>query len=148
MCSKRVTRTQHISPTYQHFMFITSLSCSDARVRVSGFGLMIPLSRSLVGKARGCDIDFLRCSFRPLIPVTISRGRNAISENRVTPRLFRALHQVRTVFRSHSHHKSLRHLTSICSGGAGWRDLRLMERWRKRGNGPCFEHFVSERRQT
>ena len=25
---------------------------------------MIPLSRSLVGKARGCDIDFLRCSFR------------------------------------------------------------------------------------
>ena len=26
---------------------------------------MIALSRSLVGKARGCDIDFLRCSFRP-----------------------------------------------------------------------------------
>ena len=25
---------------------------------------MIPLSRSLVGKARGYDIDFLRCSFR------------------------------------------------------------------------------------
>ena len=25
---------------------------------------MIPLSRSLVEKARGCDIDFLRCSFR------------------------------------------------------------------------------------
>ena len=25
---------------------------------------MIPLSRSLVGKFRGYDIDFLRCSFR------------------------------------------------------------------------------------
>ena len=35
------------------------------------------------GPASGFDIDFLRCSFRPLIPVTISRGRNAISENRV-----------------------------------------------------------------
>ena len=28
-------------------------------------GRMITLSRSLVGKVRGCDIDFLRCSFRP-----------------------------------------------------------------------------------
>ena len=27
------------------------------------FGLMISLSRALVGKAQGCDIDFLRCSF-------------------------------------------------------------------------------------
>ena len=42
----------------------TPQSCSDAPVRRSGFGLMIPLSRSLVGKARGYDIDFLRCSFR------------------------------------------------------------------------------------
>ena len=30
-----------------------------------GCGLVITLSRSLVGKVRGCDIDFLRCSFRP-----------------------------------------------------------------------------------
>ena len=52
-------------------MFFTQEQCGcDARVRGSGFGLMIPLSRSLVGKARGCAIDFLRCSFRlfPLQP--------------------------------------------------------------------------------
>ena len=30
-----------------------------------GCGLVIALSRSLVGKVRGCDIDFLPCSFRP-----------------------------------------------------------------------------------
>jgi hypothetical protein len=30
-----------------------------------GCGLVITLSHSLVGKVRGCDIDFLRCSFRP-----------------------------------------------------------------------------------
>ena len=41
-----------------------------------------------------------------------------------------------------------RHLQSICSGGTGCRDSLLMKRWRKRGRGPCFEHFVSERRQT
>ena len=29
-----------------------------------GCGLVITLSRSLVGKVQGCDIDFLRCSFR------------------------------------------------------------------------------------
>ena len=29
-----------------------------------GCGLVITLSRALVGKVRGCDIDFLRCSFR------------------------------------------------------------------------------------
>ena len=38
-----------------------SAGCSWARVVVRS---MIPLSRSLVEKARGCDIDFLRCSFR------------------------------------------------------------------------------------
>ena len=77
----------------------------DTRGRGSGCGLMTSLSRSLVGKARGCDVDFLRCSFRPLVPVTVSRGRNAISENRVAPRLFRPFHQVRTALRGHSHHK-------------------------------------------
>ena len=44
---------------------LDKLCYSDARVRGSGCGLMIPLSRSLVGKFRGYDIDFLRCSFRP-----------------------------------------------------------------------------------
>ena len=37
----------------------------------------------------------------------------------------------------------------LCGGGAraGRRDLRLMERCRKRGRSPCFEHFVSEGRK-
>ena len=30
----------------------------------------------------------------------------------------------------------------FCSGGAGCHDSILMKRWRKRGRGPCFEHFV------
>ena len=59
-----------------------------------GWGLVITLSRSLVGKVQGCDIDFLRCSFR-LFPAPASRRRNAISENRVAPRLFRTFHQAR-----------------------------------------------------
>ena len=57
---------------------------------------------TLVEKARGCDIDFLRCSFR-LLPVPASRRRNAISENRVAHRLFRTFHQARTVLRTRAH---------------------------------------------
>ena len=41
----------------------------------------------------------------PLRAVTDSRGRNAISENRVVPRLFRSFRQARTAFRGHSHRK-------------------------------------------
>ena len=93
------------------------LCCCNARDRGSGFGRMTPLSRSLVGKARGCDIDFLRCSFRPLIPVTIIRGRNAISENRVAHRLFRAFRQARTVLRGHEHPKKRKFAARL----RGWR---------------------------
>ena len=39
-----------------------------------GCGLVITLSRSLVGKVRGCDIDFLRCSFRPWEPLPCHAG--------------------------------------------------------------------------
>ena len=41
-----------------------------------------------------------------------------------------------------------REAATPCEGGAAERrDLRLMERWRKRGRSPCFEHFVSEGRK-
>ena len=59
-----------------------------------GCGLVITLSRSLVGKVRECDIDFLRCSFR-LFPRQPHVGEMPSPKIGSSPRLFRTFHQAR-----------------------------------------------------
>ena len=108
----------------------------------------------------------MRHRFSPLFispfPVPAARRRNASSENRVahrpSGRFAVAFGQRIAGFFD----RSIRpeppsaparirielQLSVSCSFGKERGDLRLMKRCRKRGRSPCFERFVSERRQT
>ena len=134
--------------TYRDYIIFSRPQHSPAVMLVSAEAVraVIPLSHSLVGKARGCDIDFLRCSFR-LFPLQPHDGEMPSPKIGSLPGFFERFIRPKPLSAAIRITNKVT-LISICSGGAGWRDLRLMERWRKRGSGPCFEHFVSERRQT
>ena len=117
--------------------------CSWARTAVRAGDSTLA---SLVEKARGCDIDFLRCSFR-LFPFKPHVGEmpspkigslTGFFERSIRPEPPSAPTRIQNELQ----------LKIDCSGGEENGDSRLMERCRKRGKSPCFERFVSERRQT
>ena len=82
-------------------------------------------------KTQGVRHRFSPPFISPLRTVTTSRGRNAFSENRVAPRVFRSLHQVRTILpalRSKGERNFIGQVEtarprtgSECGGGAGGR---------------------------
>ena len=89
-----------MSSTYQHFLFITKqlcatvvFGCSRLRKRFRAYDSTLANARR---KIPGVRHRFSPLFISPLGAITISRGRNAISENRVAPRLFRPFHQART----------------------------------------------------
>ena len=90
-------------PVLYHFQHCPTVAagCERARMGVRAYDSTLAYARR---KSSGVRHRFSPLFISPF-PVPASRRRNAISENRVAPRLFRTFRQARTVFCSHSHHK-------------------------------------------
>ena len=119
-------------------------SCSRARKRFRAYDSTLAFARR---KIPGVRHRFSPLFISPLRTVTALRGRNALSEKSGRFPAFPNVPSGPNRFPRPFAVKLIVNGFSVVAEGMRTGDSLLMEQCRERGKSPCFEHFVSERRQ-